>query len=100
MTTHDDAIEIKREVDDSLYTDINLEGDDVGCMNISPVEHPTSLEMFGNSHGEQDGKDDVVHQSVTVSAAPRSATIPLHDCYHQIKLVMLRLGNWVGGIGH
>ena len=77
MTTHDDAIEIKREVDDSLYTDINLEGDDVGCMNISPVEHPTSLEMFGNSHGEQDGKDDVVHQSVTVSAAPRSATIPL-----------------------
>ena len=74
MTTHDDAIEIKREVDDSLYTDINLEGDDVGCMNISPVEHPTSLEMFGNSHGEQDGKDDVVHQSITVSAAPRPVT--------------------------
>ena len=58
MNTSDD---IKREVDNSL---VDLEGNDVEDMNTSALEHPTSLEKV----------DNVLHQSVTVSAAPRPVT--------------------------
>ena len=58
MNTSDD---IKREVDNSL---VDLESSDVEGMNTSALEHSTSLENV----------DNVIHQSVTVSAAPRPVT--------------------------
>ena len=52
---------IGREVNDSLA---NLEDNDVECMNTNTLEDSTSL-----------GKvDNIIHQSVTVSAAPRPVT--------------------------
>ena len=52
---------IGREINDSLAS---LEDNDVECMNTSTLEDSTSL-----------GKvDNVIYQSVTVSAAPRPVT--------------------------
>ena len=58
MNTSDD---IKREVDDSL---VDSEGNNVENMNISTPEHSTSFEDV----------DNVLHQSISVSAIPRPIT--------------------------